>query len=65
MNGGEAPVEALRSAGVSHVFGRPGSSTMEGCDALAKDRPTVVHAKVDPDALIRFRRDAVKHCGGG
>jgi acetolactate synthase-1/2/3 large subunit/sulfoacetaldehyde acetyltransferase len=34
MNGGEALVEALRSAGVSHVFGLLGSSTMEVYDAL-------------------------------
>ena len=34
MNGGEALVAALKSAGVSHVFGLLGSSTMEVYDAL-------------------------------
>ena len=34
MNGGEAVVAALRAAGVDHVFGLLGSSTMEMYDAL-------------------------------
>lgn len=34
MNGGEAVVAALRAAGVSHVFGLLGSTTMEVYDAL-------------------------------
>jgi acetolactate synthase-1/2/3 large subunit/sulfoacetaldehyde acetyltransferase len=34
MNGGEALVECLKIAGVSHVFGLLGSSTMEVYDAL-------------------------------
>ena len=34
MNGGEAVIAALRSAGVSHVFGLLGSTTMEVYDAL-------------------------------
>ncbi len=34
MNGGEAVVESLRAAGVSHVFGLLGSTTMEVYDAL-------------------------------
>lgn len=34
MNGGEALVESLKAAGVSHVFGLLGSTTMEVYDAL-------------------------------
>ena len=34
MNGGEAVVESLKAAGVSHIFGLLGSSTMEVYDAL-------------------------------
>jgi len=34
MNGGEALVDALKAAGVSHVFGLLGSTTMEVYDAL-------------------------------
>ena len=34
MNGGEAIVESLKAAGVSHIFGLLGSSTMEVYDAL-------------------------------
>ena len=34
MNGGEAVVAALEAAGVDHVFGLLGSSTMEMYDAL-------------------------------
>jgi acetolactate synthase I/II/III large subunit len=34
VNGGEAVVESLRAAGVSHVFGLLGSTTMEVYDAL-------------------------------
>lgn len=34
MNGGEALVESLKMAGVTHVFGLLGSSTMEVYDAL-------------------------------
>lgn len=34
MNGGEAVVAALRAAGVDHIFGLLGSSTMEMYDAL-------------------------------
>lgn len=34
MNGGEAVVAALRAAGVSHIFGLLGSTTMEVYDAL-------------------------------
>ena len=34
MNGGAAVVETLRAAGVTHVFGLLGSSTMEVYDAL-------------------------------
>src|SRR3546814_10698829 len=34
MNGGEAVVEAVKAAGISHMFGLLGSSTMEVYDAL-------------------------------
>src|SRR3546814_21118780 len=34
MNGGEAVVEAIKAAGISHMFGLLGSSTMEVYDAL-------------------------------
>ena len=33
-------------------------------DALAKRAPAVIHVKVDPDAIVSFRRDAFKHRGG-
>lgn len=70
MNGGEAVVEALRLAGVTHVFGLLGSSTMEVYDALydCKDirlrggsRRALPGAGEQPDRMTKtapFRRQA-------
>ncbi len=45
LNGGTAIVEALRAAGVSHIFGLLGSSTMELYDALY-DAPDIAYIGV-------------------
>ncbi|MCL4766999.1 MAG: thiamine pyrophosphate-binding protein [Hyphomicrobiaceae bacterium] len=42
---------------------KPGEIAAAVDDALRSGRPAIVHAKVDPNAMISFRRDAFKHRG--
>ena len=44
---------------------KPGEVAEALSDALAKRTPAVIHVKVDPDAIVSFRRDSFKHRGGG
>ena len=39
----------------------PGETADAVRDALKDGTPTVIHVKVDPDAVISFRRDALRH----
>lgn len=47
-----------------YAASRPGEVAAALADALHKKRPAVIHVKVDPDAILSFRRDAFKHRGG-
>lgn len=40
---------------------RPGELAEALAEALAAQAPCVIHAKVDPDAIVSFRRDSFKH----
>ncbi len=42
---------------------KPGEIAAAVDDALRSGRPAIVQAKVDPNAMISFRRDAFKHRG--
>lgn len=47
--------------GEGYTAERPGEVADALSQALASDKPAVVHVKVDPDAMISFRRDSFKH----
>lgn len=57
MNGGEATVEAIRAAGIGHVFGLLGSSTMEMYDALY-DCKDITYVGVRDEAAGTHMADA-------
>jgi acetolactate synthase-1/2/3 large subunit/sulfoacetaldehyde acetyltransferase len=63
MNGGTAIVEALRAAGVSHVFGLLGSSTMELYDALY-DAPDIKYVGVRDERAGTHMADAYARVSG-
>ena len=44
---------------------KPGEIAAALSDAFASGRPAVIQAKVDPNAIVSFRRDAFKHRSGG
>ncbi len=43
---------------------KPGEVAEAISEAFRAGRPAVIHTKVDPDAIVSFRRDAFKHRGG-
>jgi acetolactate synthase-1/2/3 large subunit/sulfoacetaldehyde acetyltransferase len=47
-----------------YAASKPGELAAAVEAALASGRPAVVHAKVDPNAIVSFRRDSFKHRGG-
>lgn len=50
------------SCGAQGYFvGRPGELAEALSHALKADKPAVVHVKVDPDAIVSSRKDALKH----
>jgi thiamine pyrophosphate-dependent acetolactate synthase large subunit-like protein len=63
MNGGAAVVEVLRAAGVSHVFGLLGSSTMEVYDALY-DASDVTYVGVRHEAFGVHMADGFARASG-
>ncbi|MEP9348129.1 thiamine pyrophosphate-binding protein [Xanthobacter sp. KR7-225] len=63
MNGGAAIVEALRAAGVTHVFGLLGSSTMELYDALY-DAPDITYVGVRDERSGTHMADAYARVSG-
>lgn len=44
-----------------YAASKPGEVAAAVSDALKKKRPAVVHVKVDPEAIVSFRRDSFKH----
>ncbi|MSO92373.1 MAG: thiamine pyrophosphate-binding protein [Rhodospirillales bacterium] len=44
-----------------YAASKPGEVAAAVADALKKKRPAVVHVKVDPEAIVSFRRDSFKH----
>ncbi len=63
MNGGEAVVSALRAAGVKHVFGLLGSTTMEVYDALY-DCKDLTYVGVRDERAGTHMADAVGRVSG-
>lgn len=64
MNGGSAVVETLRAAGVSHVFGLLGSSTMEVYDALYHVQDEIKYVGVRHEALGMHMADGFGRASG-
>ena len=64
----EAVLETRRLAKLCGAHGYQASRPCEVAEtlsnSLAKRTPAVVHVKVDPDAIVSFRRDSFKHGGG-
>ena len=51
-----------RSCGAEGYFAaQPGELAEALSQALKLDRPAVIHVKVDPDAIVSSRKDALKH----
>jgi acetolactate synthase-1/2/3 large subunit/sulfoacetaldehyde acetyltransferase len=51
-----------QSCGAQGYFvGKPGELAEALSHALKADKPAVVHVKVDPDAIVSSRKDALKH----
>lgn len=54
--------EVARSCGADGYFvDRPGQLADALAQALKNDRPAVIHVKVDPDAIVSSRKDALQH----
>lgn len=55
-----------QSCGAEGYFvAQPGELAEALSQALKADRPAVIHVKVDPDAIVSSRKDALKHRIGG
>ena len=63
MNGGEAVVESIRAAGIGHIFGLLGSSTMEVYDALY-DCKDITYVGVRDEAAGTHMADAYGRVSG-
>lgn len=51
-----------RSCGAEGYFAaKPGELSEALAHALKADKPAVIHVKVDPDAIVSSRKDALKH----
>ena len=64
MNGGGAVVETLKSAGVSHVFGLLGSSTLEVYDALYHVQDEITYVGVRHEAFGMHMADGFARTKG-
>lgn len=54
--------EIARLSGArGYAVSQPGELEAALSDALASGEPSVIHAKVDPDAIVSFRRDSFQH----
>jgi len=54
--------DVARSCGADAYFAsRPGELADALAQAIKAERPAVIHVKVDPDAIVSSRKDALKH----